>query len=676
MPNNSVVVVIGGEDKSGAVLDQVEKHLVSLRARAAETDAALTHMGEGMVPRMAAASAFTRSLDGDFSHLMRAEERFLSTLPGMANLMQAAFPVIGIAAVGYGLYRAADGAYNLYEKWLDVGAAVRAYDDELTKASDKDWANFDSLETADERITQMTAHMQSLNQTIVALKPSTADWLKALTGDPGAIANLASEMTGRKAASDELWKNQAQLDEGTKKRIELEHKAALQKIQDDHAITASRLQGEEAIRNRESEQLAIAKENLDYKQKLRDATIEQDKGYSARNPGKHLDIPAADTGLSEYNETVRKITGTAGGELDKAGAEALKKQTEWIDRLRKSAAEQEKRGNREDEQQLSEMTRLNGEIDKSVAESQKKTSEVGEKALKEQIDAMREVQEERIKQAGDAMALAERTTEFEVRMGRMSASERVAALRDAANQEVAIKTDALQKIAGLDATSDSGSPEKVQKDLDEIKELQERHDQEMEQLAEQAAERRKAITDQFVNDILGPLMDRPKSIEDAFKKMGESIEKTLEKIAEHRIESLLSGVLDGDGGKGAAGGSGSAKGPSGGFGGIVGGLLAKLSGFGSEFGGAKASNGGLSTGAGTLPDSTASGLLQGRGTGAGGGVVVNLITQGTPQTVDSSGSQGNGQLEQMIVSIVLKDADTLGPMSQGIGGAIQMMGLG
>ena len=357
-------------------------------------------------------------------------------------------------------------------------------------------------------------------------------------------------------------------------------------------------------------------------------------------------------------------------------ARAQQKREEGVDRLRKKSAEDQERGKSEDEQRLQEMSRLNDEIAKGAVESEKKTSEAGEKALKEQIDAMREVQEERIKQAGDALALAERTTEYEVRMGRMSASERVAALRDAANQELAIKTDALQKIAGLDATSDSDSPEKVQKDLDQIKELQAKHDAEMEQLAEQAAERRKAIMDQFVSDILDPLMNKPKSIEDAFKKMGESIEKTLQKIAEHRIESLLSGVLDGDGGKGAAGGFASAKGSSGGFGGIVGGLLGKLSGMGSEFGGAKASNGGLSTGAGTLPDSVASGLLQGRGTGAGGGVVVNLITQGTPQTVDSSGSQGNGQLEQMIVSIVLKDADTLGPMSQGIGGAIQMMGLG
>ena len=54
--------------------------------------------------------------------------------------------------------------------------------------------------------------------------------------------------------------------------------------------------------------------------------------------------------------------------------------------------------------------------------------------------------------------------------------------------------------------------------------------------------------------------------------------------------------------------------------------------------------------------------------------MINLITQGTPQAVDSSGSSGGGKLEQMIVSIVLKDADTLGPMSQAIGGGINMLG--
>ena len=41
------------------------------------------------------------------------------------------------------------------------------------------------------------------------------------------------------------------------------------------------------------------------------------------------------------------------------------------------------------------------------------------------------------------------------------------------------------------------------------------------------------------------------------------------------------------------------------------GILGKLAGFGHEFGGTKASNGGYAAGAGTLPDATTSLLQQG-----------------------------------------------------------------
>lgn len=158
----------------------------------------------------------------------------------------------------------------------------------------------------------------------------------------------------------------------------------------------------------------------------------------------------------------------------------------------------------------------------------------------------------------------------------------------------------------------------------------------------------------LVDDLLPVFQEletSPKKWSDAFRQAGNMIEGDMMKIANQHIMEALSGGPHG-----------------GGPGGVMGGLLAKL----THRGAGKASNGGFSAGAGTIADAATSLLKQGHG--SGGGPVVNIINQGTPQQAVSTGSSGGG-LEQHIISVVLKDADTLGPLTKALGGGIKMLGI-
>lgn len=319
-----------------------------------------------------------------------------------------------------------------------------------------------------------------------------------------------------------------------------------------------------------------------------------------------------------------------------------------------------------------------GEIDKGIGEAGEasikgfeKESEAAIKASKAEIEALKQVQEGRIQAATQAYELAERTANFEMQQGRISADQRASILRDAAANELDIKQNALSMIAGLDSINPD-NPEKVQKDLNEIEQVKAAHTERMLELDQQEMERRAETMDGLLHKVFDPFIDKPKSIQAAFHSMVDGILSDLERMGEQKlIQSLVNGMQGGSGGA-----SGAPMGESLGL--PAGGALGKLLGaFGLGKHADVAANGGLATGAGTHADAIASALQQGKGDGSGGGVVVNLITQGTPQTVDSSGSSGgDGKLEQAIVSIVLKDADTGGPMSVALAGAAKMFGGG
>jgi hypothetical protein len=707
MANSGVTIVVAGEDKSGSVLDAVKAHLQEVQRRAEATDNTLRDVGTHSVPAMAAASASVRVLDGNFNNLMRAEERFLSTLPGASALMQAAFPFIGVFAVATGIYRAASAATEYIQKNREMartieegfGSANLAYqksNDELAVTNDKLQSAIDKIEKHPNNGLKLALDEDRVAADSLAL---------SLEADNQKIAELMSKNTVS------FWGNLA-----TGVRTTADAEGLFKGYQEQaRQITYA---GEEKVR------VATAAGNLDAAQKARTET--QNSLYAAQHDwlskinsklteiqgqrdetnavlARHgvkptdkddaavndlLGLRAAISGQMDRSELtaanqklqVEKDTLEAKREQAALADAEQKKQQEWLTKVQNlgignspvASQEQARQGAKLYEEMEKQQDSSMKVMEQGYFNDAEARAEADVKASKEQIATLREVQEERMRAASDDTAIATRTAEFQERMGQLSAAGRIDAIRRASTEELEIKVNALQQMAALDAMNPD-NPEKVQKDLDQIKELQQRHAQEMIELDQQQALARKAAADGYLHDILDPLMNKPKSIEDAFKKMADNILKSLEKVAEKRMIDAIDG--GGNAGSDASphGGLGAAgMRKSGGFMGAVGGLLGALTG---RTRAGKASNGGLATGAGTIPDAVTGSLQQGRGGSGGSGVVVNLITQGTPQTVDSSGSSGGGnQLEQQVISIVLKDASTLGPMSRAITGAGSMLG--
>jgi hypothetical protein len=173
--------------------------------------------------------------------------------------------------------------------------------------------------------------------------------------------------------------------------------------------------------------------------------------------------------------------------------------------------------------------------------------------------------------------------------------------------------------------------------------------------------------EKFAHGVFDPLFDIGEKWSKQMKQIRANMLKDVGQGAESQLFGALFGDSSGRGGKGWDGSGGDGKGGHNGLIdegiGAVGGLLGNL--FKPK--GGSTSNGGLGSGAGTIPSAAASLLQMGKGAAAGAGVQVVINNSGTPQQVDQTQTSGGG-IEQMVVQIFMKDLSTNGPMSQGIAG--------
>jgi hypothetical protein len=361
-------------------------------------------------------------------------------------------------------------------------------------------------------------------------------------------------------------------------------------------------------------------------------------------------------------------------------AEERRKESEWLDRIQKQGIGPSQQATwarqAQAEKALQESNRDLVASEDYTAERTGKawtaSAEAAVKASQKQIQAMREVQDARIRDAGTDYQKAQRDTEFGVRTGSMTESQRTSRLRAAAQQEYEIRANALQMLATLDAINPD-DPEKVQRDLDQIAALHQQYSEQMVELTQQQYEQQQAAAKGYVGSIIDPLITGTATVEQRFKRMADNIIGDLERIAERKAtEEIADALLGGKGSPAHSGAQGASRISAGGMGSAVMGIMSTLFGR-KKKGDVVASNGSLATGAGTVADSITGSLAQGKGSG-GSGVVVQVINQGTPQQAVSSGSSGGGGQEQQIISVLMKDADTLGPITKAFGGALNMLG--
>jgi hypothetical protein len=141
-------------------------------------------------------------------------------------------------------------------------------------------------------------------------------------------------------------------------------------------------------------------------------------------------------------------------------------------------------------------------------------------------------------------------------------------------------------------------------------------------------------------------------------------------VAEGQLFGILFGDSEGRGGKGLTGSSFKGDNSKPNAGGLVGAGLSGLMGMFNKKQPSPTSNGGLGSGAGTIPSAAASLAQMGKAASGSGGVQVTINNTGTPQTVTSSQSSTD-QAGNFLVQLFMQDLNSNGPMTQGIMGKVQ-----
>lgn len=109
---------------------------------------AVRDFGSHTVSSMSASSAAIRTLEGNFTHNIRAAERFLATTLKLGPVLQAAFPVVGAIALGGAMSEMATKVYDFFKKmqetpervagaFRELQAPIRLFNDELAVTNDR-----------------------------------------------------------------------------------------------------------------------------------------------------------------------------------------------------------------------------------------------------------------------------------------------------------------------------------------------------------------------------------------------------------------------------------------------------------------------------------------------------------------------------------------------------------
>ena len=179
-------------------------------------------------------------------------------------------------------------------------------------------------------------------------------------------------------------------------------------------------------------------------------------------------------------------------------------------------------------------------------------------------------------------------------------------------------------------------------------------------------------SEKFAHAIFDPLFNLDEKWNQQWKQMRDGLMRDLGQLAESQLFGLLFGDPQGRGGKGWNGTSweGNTTNPRSGLQGTAGGLLGGLLSLFTGKHAGVASNGGLGSGAGTVPTAAASLMQMGKKDGAGaGGIQVVLNNNGAPLQVSQTQQQNDGG-EGQVIQIMLKQLETNGPVAQGIMGLV------
>lgn len=189
------------------------------------------------------------AMSGSLGMMESGLARVLASSKALAPLMNAMFDVTMIGA-GVGMIAMmADGAYNLYEKWLDVGAAEKQYDQQLEKTRFESFGNTHSIEETTQRIKEAAGAVREFRE---EAEQAEASALRAGGGGPhGALGVLNPyfdwEVHQAKTARDQQYKYQTALDKLQQQQFGAQHQQILDAIRVGHMAAPGASAEEKAL---------------------------------------------------------------------------------------------------------------------------------------------------------------------------------------------------------------------------------------------------------------------------------------------------------------------------------------------------------------------------------------------------------------------------------------------
>jgi hypothetical protein len=234
----TIKVVVDGS-QAGPAIDQINQGLGQIGVKGAASLQQAGNAADAMTGGMTKGLDSVRLMSQEFGlRLPRAIEHWLAGMPAVTNAIQSVFNVMaGLVALQV-FERLAEGAYNLYEKYLSVQAVQDEFYESVKKAAEQDFANTRSIEDTRLRIDQATQSMVAYNK--AAEGSQRSGWASILSnlGNPGGMGAGFVDLLG----AHDLAKGGAtagtQMMQLTPKQIEQQHALNVLNIEAAHAKDA------------------------------------------------------------------------------------------------------------------------------------------------------------------------------------------------------------------------------------------------------------------------------------------------------------------------------------------------------------------------------------------------------------------------------------------------------
>lgn len=207
------VIALNFSAGTAEFISDVEKTKAKVREFGTSAGGNMKEFGGHAVSSMSAASGALRELEGNFTHNIRAAERFLGTTLGLGPILQKAFPVVGALAFAGVVVELGTKVYEFVKELSDapekVAGAFRALNDPLQTSNDALQVSIDKVLQEIDKL--QGRHTNTLKLELDEAKESADKLRESLDKSLNSLYKLLSEnelggfkafFTGQAATSD------------------------------------------------------------------------------------------------------------------------------------------------------------------------------------------------------------------------------------------------------------------------------------------------------------------------------------------------------------------------------------------------------------------------------------------------------------------------------------------